>query len=139
MQNSQLFTLESSGNAERPIHEIRQEQIHGLKRWAGFHWIDIARMLGMSPRTLSRQSQEFGVPLSQQHNFLPGPTPGQYWGNPWCNIIYLFSLFCGLLSGLGSLLRMFCCLCFTSAVSYKLCYTGDEPNIVRSILSVTPL
>ena len=28
-----------------------------------------------------------------------------------------FSLFYGLLSGLGSLLRMFCFLCFTSAVS----------------------
>ena len=31
-QNSQLFTLERSGNAERPMYEIRQEQIHGLKR-----------------------------------------------------------------------------------------------------------
>ena len=34
-----------------------------------------------------------------------GVTPN-YMGHPRCNIIYLFSLFYGLLSGLGSLLRM---------------------------------
>ena len=33
-QNSQLFTLERSGNAERPRYEIRQEQIHGLREAA---------------------------------------------------------------------------------------------------------
>ena len=48
-----------------------------------------------------------------------------------CNIIYSFSLFYGLLSGLGSLLRMFCCLCFTSAVTNKLYYTGDEPVVSK--------
>ena len=67
-QNSQLFTLERSGNAERPRYEIRQEQIHGLREALGFGWVDIARMLGMSPRTLSRRGQEFGMPLGQQHN-----------------------------------------------------------------------
>ena len=69
-QNSQLFTLERSGNAERPRYEIRQEQIHGLRGGLGFRWIDIARMLGMSPRTLMRPRQEFGMPLGQQHNLL---------------------------------------------------------------------
>ena len=34
-QNSQLFTLERSGNAERPRYEIRQEQILGLR---DRHW-----------------------------------------------------------------------------------------------------
>ena len=76
-QNSQLFTLERSGNAERPRYEIRQEQIHGLREALGFRWVDIARMLGMSPRTLSRQRQEFGMPLSQQHNF------SQSWSDTW--------------------------------------------------------
>ena len=58
-----------------------------------------------------------------------GATPN-YMGHPRCNVIYLFSLFYGLLSGLGSLLRMFCFLCFTSAVSINLVYpTGDEPII----------
>ena len=50
------------------------------------------------------------------------------------NWVIPFSLFYGLLSGLGSLLRMFCFLCgFTSAVSNKLLhYTGVEPyNIDR--------
>ena len=56
-------------NAERPRYEIRQEQIHELRRALGFRWVDIARMLGMSPRTLSRQRQEFGLPLGQQHKF----------------------------------------------------------------------
>ena len=68
-QNSQLFTLGRSGNAERPRYEMRQEQIHGLREALGFRWVDIAKMLEMSPRTLSRQRQEFGMPLGQQHNF----------------------------------------------------------------------
>ena len=76
-QNSQLFTLERSGNAERPRYEIRQEQIHGLREALGFRWVDIARMLEMSPRTLSRQRQEFGMPLGQQHNF------SQSWSDTW--------------------------------------------------------
>ena len=45
-------------------------------------------------------------------------------GHHQCNIISSFSLFYGLLSGLGSLLGMFCCLCFASAA--PLYYTGDE-------------
>ena len=49
-------------------------------------------------------------------------------GHPRCNIIYSFSLSCRLLSGLGSLLRMFCFLCVTSAVSSKLYYTRSQPN-----------
>ena len=35
-----------------------------------------------------------------------------FWGHPRCNIIYYFPSFYGRLSGLGSLLRMFCLLCF---------------------------
>ena len=68
-QNSQLFILERSGNPGRPRFEIRQEQIHGLREALGFRWVDIARMLGMSPRTLNRRRQEFGLPLGQEHNF----------------------------------------------------------------------
>ena len=49
-------------------------------------------------------------------------------GHPRCDIIYSLSLFYGLWSGLGSLLRIFCFLCFTSTVSNKLSYTGDEPH-----------
>ena len=41
------------------------------------------------------------IEVSKQHNQ----------GHPGCNIIYLFSLSYGLLSGLGSLSRMFCFLC----------------------------
>ena len=65
-------------NAERPRYEIRQEQIHELRGALGFRWVDIARMLGMSPRTLSRQRQEFGMPSVNSINFPPGPTPGQH-------------------------------------------------------------
>ena len=55
-------------------------------------------------------------------------------GYPRCNIIYSFSLFYGPLLGLGLLLRMFCFLCFTSAVRNKLyyMYTGDEPNPLKN-------
>ena len=48
-----------------------------------------------------------------------GVTPN-YMGHPRCNIIYLFSLFYGLLSGLVSLLRMFLFSLFLSAVSINL-------------------
>ena len=34
--------------------KVRQEQIHGLREALGFRWVDIARMLGMFPRALSR-------------------------------------------------------------------------------------
>ena len=65
-QNSELFTLERSGNAERRRYEIGQEQIHGLREALGFRWVDIARMVGMSPRIFCRWRQEFGMPLGQQ-------------------------------------------------------------------------
>ena len=55
-------------------------------------------------------SQEGGdvliLPQTEQRVARGGATPN-YMGHPRCNIIYLFSLFYGLLSGLGSLLRMF--------------------------------
>ena len=51
------------------------------------------------------------------------------WVNPGCNISDYFSLFYGLLSGLGLLLRMFCFLYLTSAVRNKLYYPGDELDV----------
>ena len=53
----------------------------------------------------------------------------RFLGHPWCNIIYSFSLFYGLLSGLGSLLGVFCFLCLMSAVSYKLYITPTMSHI----------
>ena len=53
---------------------------------------------------------------------------------PRCNIINWFSLLNGLLTGVGSLLRMFCFFCFMSAVSNKLYYTGDEPYFSTEIM-----
>ena len=67
---------------------------------------------GRPPRKENRHVVQFGLLLR---------------GCPRCNIIYSFSLFYGLLLGLGLLLRMFCFLCFTSAVRNTLYYTGDEP------------
>ena len=64
-----LFALERSGNAERPRYENRREQINGLRESLGFRWVDIARMLEMSTRTVSRGRQEFGMPLGQEHNY----------------------------------------------------------------------
>ena len=83
---------------------------------------------------LSVQFQKFnptGLNLAQKwpHWLLPNPTTFDRWtlkGSSLCNIICSFSLFDGLLSGLGSLLRMFCFRCFTSAVNNKLNYTGNE-------------
>ena len=62
----------------------------------------------------------------------------RFLGHPCCNIIYSFSLFYGLLSGLGSLLGVFCFLCFMSAVSYKIIiyYTDDEPYFLTGQISI---
>ena len=46
-----------------------------------------------------------------------GVTPN-YMGHPQCNIIYLFSLFYGLLPGLVSLLRMFLFFLFYVSCEY---------------------
>ena len=68
-EDSTLFIVTRSGNAGRPRYEITQEQIHSLREALGFRWVDIARMLGMSTRTLSRRRQEFGMPLGHHNNF----------------------------------------------------------------------
>ena len=60
----------------------------------------------------------------------------RFLGHDWCNTIYSFSLFYGLLSRLGSLLGVFCFLCFMSALSYKLYYTKDEPYFLTRQISI---
>ena len=54
-----------------------------------------------------------------------------------CNIISLFSLFYEILSGLGSLLRMPCFLCFTSAVTLTLYVLGTFVHIVHTCIFLT--
>ena len=57
------------GYVGRPRVEITQEQIEVLRNRVDFQWADIARMFGISTRTLNRRRQEFGMPLGQEHNF----------------------------------------------------------------------
>ena len=57
------------GYVGRPRVEITQEQIEVLRNRVDFRWADIARMFGISTRTLNRRRQEFGMPLGQEHNF----------------------------------------------------------------------
>ena len=40
-----------------------------LRHRLGFRWVDIATILGISSRTLSRRRQEFGMPVGQNYNF----------------------------------------------------------------------
>ena len=54
-----------------------------------------------------------------------------------CNIISLFSLFYEILSGLGSLLRMPCFLCFMSAVIFTLYVLGTSLHIVHICIFLT--
>ena len=51
-KDSALFTIARSGNAGKSRNEVTQERIHGLREALGFHWVDIARMLGMPTRKL---------------------------------------------------------------------------------------
>ena len=57
------------GYVGRPRVQIMQEQITVLRNRLGFRWADIARMFGVSIRTINRCQQEFGMPLGQDHNF----------------------------------------------------------------------
>ena len=57
------------GYVGRPFIQIMQEQIGVLRNRLGFRWADIARMFGVSIRTINCRRQEFGMPLGQEHNF----------------------------------------------------------------------
>ena len=52
-----------NGCVGRPRIEITQEQIEVLRNNLGFKWIDIARMFGVSSRTLIRRREELGMSL----------------------------------------------------------------------------
>ena len=58
-----------TGRAGRPAFLITEEQIRGLREGADFRWRDIARILVVSTRTLSRHRQGFGMPVGQEHTF----------------------------------------------------------------------
>ena len=58
-----------NGCVGRPRIEITQEQIQILRNNLGFKWIDIARMFGVSSRTLIRRREELGMPLGHESNF----------------------------------------------------------------------
>ena len=77
------------------------------------------------------------IRICRREQYRPPSTPSLIIsGHPRCNKIYSFSVFYGLLSGLGSFLRMFFFHCFTSAVSNKLYYTADEPYFQTNAPSI---
>ena len=67
--NDALCTTVNDGFVGRPRFEFTQEQIQMLRHRLGFRWVDIATILGISSRTLSRRRQEFGMPVGQNYNF----------------------------------------------------------------------
>ena len=68
-QRTSLSAHMHLGNVGRPRYEITQEQIELLHDALGFRWADIARMLGVSSRTLIRRRQDFSMPVGHQQNF----------------------------------------------------------------------
>ena len=61
---------DKQGGGRIPTFLLLQDQVtqEGQGTKLGFRSVDIARMLGMSTRTLSRRRQELCMPLSHQHN-----------------------------------------------------------------------
>ncbi len=57
------------GFVGRPQTQIAPEQIEILRNRLCFQWADIARMFGISSRTLVRRGQEYGMPTGREHNF----------------------------------------------------------------------
>ncbi len=66
-----LGPFNSNSCVGRPRVEITQEQIEVLRNNLGFKWTDIARMFGVSSRTLNRRRQEIGMAVGHEHNFSP--------------------------------------------------------------------
>lgn len=56
-----LVSFEHSDTPGRPRLGVSREQLEALQRDCGFRWNDIARMLGVSDRTLRRRRHEFGM------------------------------------------------------------------------------
>ena len=58
-----------SGLVGRPSFTISVEQIQALRGGVFFRWTDIARILGVSTRTLSLHRQELGLSVGHDSNF----------------------------------------------------------------------
>ena len=67
--NDGVSSPRQSGLVGRPSYEISEEQIRALREGAWFTWTDVARILGVSTRTLSRHRQELGMPVGHAGNF----------------------------------------------------------------------
>ena len=57
------------GLVGRPSFTISVEQIQALREGVFFRWTDIARILGVSTRTLSRRRQALGLSVGHGSNF----------------------------------------------------------------------
>ena len=66
--NDGVSSFRQSGHVGRPSFEISGEQIQALTEGAWFTWTDVARILGLSTRTLSRRRQELGMPVGHASN-----------------------------------------------------------------------
>lgn len=53
----------------RPRLALAQEQLETLHGEAGFRWADVARILGVSERTVRRRRLEFGLPVGRGVEF----------------------------------------------------------------------
>ena len=58
---SSVLDREQSDSPGRPRFAIHREQLDALYRDCGFRWTDIARIMGVSDRTLRRRRHEFGM------------------------------------------------------------------------------
>lgn len=56
--------VERTGQACRPRYAIDKDLVQRLRN-ESFKWVDIARILRISPKTLFRRRQEFGMPVGQ--------------------------------------------------------------------------
>ena len=97
-QRTSLSAHMHLGNVGRPRYKITQEQIELLHDALGFRWADIARMLGVSSRTLIRRRQDFSMPVGHQQNFSTLSDDGldrviseiYYWLSHHCLVFALF-------------------------------------------------
>lgn len=64
-----IVSVIRGGEVGRPWLELAQEQLETLHVEAGFRWADVARILGISERTICHSRHEFWFPVGQDVEF----------------------------------------------------------------------
>ncbi len=64
-----IVSVTRNGEVGRPRLQLAQEQLETLHGEAGFRWADVARILGISERTVRRRRHQLELPVGREVGF----------------------------------------------------------------------